>query len=74
MRPRSLGNEQRVALSRVYPVWGLYFYATSPQLCPTISEHYARSDNGHKALMPVVNAIERFAYPEPLDPPPMSRL
>jgi hypothetical protein len=39
-----LGNEQRVDLSRVCPVFLLHFYTTSPQLCPTLAEHYARSD------------------------------
>ena len=44
LRARTLGNEQRVALSRVCPVLELHFYATPPQLCPAIAEHYARSD------------------------------
>ena len=44
MRARTLGNEQRVALRRECPVFDLHFYTTSPLLCPTIGEHYARSD------------------------------
>ena len=55
-RARTLGNEQRVDLSRVCPVFLLHFTQPHPNYArpsPSIMPGQTWRDNGHKALCPL---------------------